>query len=116
MNLTFVYLSAFVADCKRLKVTDEDLQSLESVLLANPSIGPIVAGTGGVRKLRFAPISRGIGKSGGTRIIYAHFPKAAHLYFIIGYGKSEQGNLTAAEKNMCRDLMSQIKKYLGVYS
>lgn len=43
-------------------LTDADLRRLQEELLANPQIGSVMRGTGGVRKMRFAFENRG--KSG----------------------------------------------------
>ena len=71
MRLTLIQLSAFVAKWSKLKLSDEDLQSLEGALIADPQIGDLIPGTGGLRKLRFAPPSRHTGKRGAFRVIYA---------------------------------------------
>lgn len=68
----------------------------------------VVAGTGGLRKMRFAPPSRRTGKSGAFRVIYGYFPQFAHVYLILIYGKNEQDNLTADEKSACRGLIAEI--------
>ena len=47
---------------------DEEYAALQYVLMENPEAGPVVAGSGGVRKLRWGAPGRG--KRGGYRIIY----------------------------------------------
>jgi mRNA-degrading endonuclease RelE of RelBE toxin-antitoxin system len=49
-------------------LSDEQYAELQMALMANPELGPVVAGTGGVRKLRWAAPGRG--KRGGYRVIY----------------------------------------------
>jgi mRNA-degrading endonuclease RelE of RelBE toxin-antitoxin system len=49
-------------------LTDAKHVALQSVLIADPEAGPVVPGSGGVRKLRWAAPGRG--KRGGYRIIY----------------------------------------------
>jgi len=112
MKLTFVQLRPYVADAKRLGLTDEDQRDLESLLLARPSAGQVMAGTGGLRKLRYAPRSRSSGKSGGIRVGYAHFPVFDHVYFVVAFGKNEQPNLTAAQKRSIRSLLRDIAEQL----
>jgi hypothetical protein len=63
MELTFVYLRA-----ARDVLNDEEWQVVENALLDNPEAGDLVAGTGGVRKLRVAFAGRG--KRGSARTIY----------------------------------------------
>ena len=70
----FIHLDGFTSDWNELKLKDEDLQTLQLVIMANPTAGPVVAGTGGVRKLRFSPPSSNKGKRGAMRVLYAIFP------------------------------------------
>lgn len=112
MTLSFVYLSGFLADCRRLKVNEDDLRSLEIGLLQNPDAGKVVARTGGVRKLRFAPPSWHQGKRGAMRVLYSHFVAYQQVYFFVAYGKDEQDNLTPAQELFCRTLTYEIGQYL----
>ena len=41
---------------------------MQKVLIENPELGPVIAGTGGIRKIRWAAPGRG--KRGGYRVIY----------------------------------------------
>ena len=66
--------------------------------MRNPEAGAVVAGTGGLRKVRFAPPSRHTGKSGAFRVGYAYFRVASTVYLLAIYPKNEQANLTSAEK------------------
>jgi hypothetical protein len=80
--------------------------------MARPTAGAVMAGTGGLRKLRYAPRTRHAGKSGGIRVCYAHFPDFAHLYFVVAFGKDEQPNLTARQKDSIRELLREIDREL----
>lgn len=80
MRYTFLQLSRFAARWKQLGLIDEDLQALEALLRDQPEKGAVVQGTGGLRKLRFAPPSWRSGKSGATRVIYIVFVEAAFCY------------------------------------
>jgi len=51
-------------------LADNDYRDLQNFLLLSPKAGDVIAGTGGLRKLRFGDPSRGKGKRGGLRIIY----------------------------------------------
>lgn len=59
MLLTFGQVATFVADWQHLDLSDEDLRSLEALLLRDPEAGKVIPGTGGARKVRFAPKSSG---------------------------------------------------------
>jgi hypothetical protein len=72
MKMTFGQSSLFVAAWRQLRLTDDDLRELERQLMQSPAGGAVIQGTGGLRKMRFAPPSRGSGKRGGLRICYVH--------------------------------------------
>ena len=49
-------------------LTDEEYRGLQTYLLQKPDAGDLIKGSGGVRKVRWAPA--GSGKSGSIRVIY----------------------------------------------
>ena len=49
-------------------LSDDDYASLQDALTRDPDGGPVIPGSGGVRKLRWAAPGRG--KRGGYRVIY----------------------------------------------
>ena len=85
---------------------------MEAQLARRPDAGPVIPGTGGLRKLRFAPPSRGGGKRGGTRVIYAYFPDYDTIYLFLIYPKNEQDDLTPTQKTQCRQLVAEIQSLL----
>src|SRR5438552_2591442 len=89
-------------------MNDDDQRRLESALLAWPQAGQVMAGTGGLRKIRYAPLASSGGKSGGIRVCYAWFPAFDQLFFVMAFAKNEQANLTAAEKKQVRKLLQAI--------
>ena len=108
MKLTIVQLSTFDADWRRLKLSDDDLRALEGLLLENPEAGPVMSGTGGLRKTRFAPPSRRTGKSGAMRVGYAYFPRNEAVYLVVIFAKNERQNLSPAERNQIKSLLRRI--------
>ena len=109
MTLTIARTATFASLWKYWDLNDEDLRALESQLIENPLAGKVMRNTGGVRKMRFAPRSRGAGKSGAFRLCCFHFPRHAVAYLVLLFPKSEQPNLTADQEKMCRALAKQIK-------
>jgi hypothetical protein len=109
MRLTFVQVSRFVAKWQSLKLTDADLAALESSLMDKPDVGPVTSGTGGVRKVRFAPPSRHMGKSGAFRVAYAFFHAGDTVYLLAIFGKNERDNFTAAQKAELKTLMEVLR-------
>ena len=64
---TVAKMPEFSRNVNRL-LREDEIQNLISYLEEHPSSGVLIAGTGGVRKLRWA--REGTGKSGGVRVIY----------------------------------------------
>jgi hypothetical protein len=109
VRLTLAQSSVFVADWRALRLNDEDLRLLEHQLMAAPDAGAVMAGTGGLRKLRFAPASRSGGKSGGMRVCYLYLPEHELVFLVTVFAKNEKANLAADEKAAFRKLIETIK-------
>lgn len=92
-----------------MKLTDEDLQTLEKLILEDPRIGVTMEGTGGVRKVRFAPPSWHTGKSGATRVCYALIANIEAAYLLTIFQKNEKPNLSAEDKATLRKWMEMMK-------
>jgi hypothetical protein len=103
--LEFVRLAGFVRSSKGL-LDEDDVIRLERLLMEDPIAGPVIEGTGGLRKLRFAVGNRG--KSGGVRVIYYHRSAKGRIYLITVYAKGVKDNLTKAEKNEFRKLTAML--------
>ena len=110
MRLTFIQVSRFVARWRGLKLNDGDLSALESLLMDRPDSGDVMAGTDGVRKVRFAP-SRHAGKSGAFRVAYAYFRAGETVYLPTIFGKNEQQKFTAAQSAKFKVLMKVLAAY-----
>lgn len=101
--------TAFALNWRRLRLTDEDLSALETLIMANPTAGAVVKGTGGLRKIRFAPPSWHTGKSGAARVCYVHFAVEAAVYLLSIYPKNQQADLSAADREMYRKVIAAIE-------
>jgi hypothetical protein len=67
-------------------------------------------GTGGIRKIRWS--RPGMGKSGGTRVIYYYYNDTTPIYLLFAYPKGKQENLTENEKKSLRIFVEILKKEL----
>src|SRR4029077_16774415 len=79
-----------------------------AVLAADPESGDVIRGTGGFRKVRGA--RRGMGKSGGARVVYIWPNERFPVFLIAVFPKNEKENLSMAERNALRkraDLFSR---------
>ncbi len=108
MTRTFIEVPLFTKRWLDLELTDIELSELEWMIVKNPSIGPIMQGTGGLRKVRFAVDNRG--KSHSIRVCYVDFEEFELTYLITVYKKNEQENLTGEQKNTIRKLIAALKE------
>jgi len=81
------------------------------MVAASPSIGDLIPGTGGLRKVRIA--LQGRGKRGGARLITFFHDPAMPVFLITIYGKNEQDDLTDDEKRQARLLTDAIRAQYG---
>ena len=77
-----------------------------------PDGGPVMQGTGGVRKSRFAPPSWHRGKSGSLRICYVYFKEFATVCLLVLFAKNEKSNLSAAEREYFRKWVAILRRQL----
>ena len=103
---TFIEVPLFTKRWKEIGLSDEDLLALQIMLLKNPESGPVMEGTGGIRKVRFALENRG--KSGSVRVCYTDFAEYEVTYLITAFTKNEQANLSDEEKNVLKKLVKAL--------
>jgi hypothetical protein len=73
----------------------------------DPEAHPIIPGTKGVRKARWA--RPGMGKRGGVRLIYYYWVGPGAVFLIAIYAKNEKENLSDAEKTAVRRFVEDLK-------
>lgn len=97
MKRTFQSLDLFARNWAAAGLDDSDLASLEEMLMLDPTQGPAIRGTGGVRKIRFA--RPGMGKSSGVRVFYFDFDEEAYIVLMAVILKNQDENLSQANIN-----------------
>lgn len=80
--------------------------------MKNPSLAPVMSGTGGLRKLRFAPRRWKRGKRGAIRVCYAYFPRHYLILLVMAYSKAEKDNLARHEKLAIKTYLQEIEAWL----
>ena len=108
MYRTFKEVPSFTAKWQALGLTDDDLRTLESILLRDPKTGTAIPGTGGIRKIRI-PIEE-TGKRGGGRVIYVDIEVKECIYLLNVYTKKEKIDLTEKEKRLLKKLVEILKE------
>ena len=76
-------------------LSDEEYGAFQSRIIANPELGALIRGGGGIRKVRVAVGSRG--KSGGARIIYYWAVRKDVILMLYTYPKNVAADLTAKQ-------------------
>ena len=104
---TFVEIPLFSKRWTEIGLDEDDLLALQIMLLKDPESGPVMEGTGGIRKVRFPLKNRG--KSGSVRVCYADFEEYEVTYLITAFTKAERENLTQEEKNVLKKLVKSLK-------
>lgn len=107
MTKTFIQTDEFSRNWEELGFDDEDLRKLELEIMKNPQIGPIVRGTGKLRKMRFSFPDRG--KSGSVRVCYVDFVIQETIYLVTVYSKKEKDNLTQTERNNIKKMITLLE-------
>jgi len=64
------------------------------VVGGKPVVGDVIPGSGGLRKVRWS--RGGMGKRGGTRVIYYNMLSEGSIWLLIVYTKAKFDNLPAA--------------------
>jgi hypothetical protein len=108
--LSFVQLPGFTSGWKWLGLSDDDLVALEQEIMRSPLKAPVVGGTGGARKMRFAPPSWRRGKRGGTRVVYFFFQRGETVFLLGVYEKNDQAEMTRAERDSAREIIGWVER------
>lgn len=72
-------------------LSDEEYRQVQLELIKNPKLGPVVSGSGGVRKLRWRAPGRG--KRGGYRIIYFIYRPQEVIWMLTIYPKNVRDSI-----------------------
>jgi len=72
-------------------LSDDEYRVFQGYLLLNPEAGDLVRGSGGVRKVRWAP--DGKGKRGGIRIMYFWKKSENEIWLLTLYSKNEKATI-----------------------
>ena len=83
-------------------------REMETAIAADPTAAPVIPGTGGIRKLRWAGSGRG--KRGGIRTIYFFHAGPGAIFLLTAYAKADRDDLTPDDKKAWSRLVARIKK------
>ena len=111
LSTTFVETVVFTKRIVRLGL-EEPLRELQMELAANPTVGNVDPGTGGLRKARVPDPKRGRGKRRGARVHYLWMPSRELIYLVFVYSKNETATLTRDQKTALSRIVREIKQEL----
>ena len=94
--VTVVETPEFLSATRKL-LNDDERAQLVDFLAMNPGAGDLIAGTGGVRKVRWALPGRG--KRGGARVIYFYHDAGMPLFALTAYAKNERSDVSQQDRN-----------------
>jgi hypothetical protein len=97
---TTIQTPGFLADAKDAGLSEDERNRIADYLAANPTVGDVIPGAGGARKVRFA--GRGKGKSGGYRVVTFYAGIDIPVFLLGLFGKGDKVNLSQAERNNLR--------------
>lgn len=104
--LEFVYLAPYER-MARAEISEQVERAFESLVIADPNIGDVLPGLGGVRKVRVALPGRG--KRGGARFLYFVRLIRGRVYVLTAYTKNVQGDLSSEQRKRIRQVVSDLR-------
>ncbi len=82
-------------------LSDDEYSQLQQALAADPEVGPVIPGSGGVRKMRWSVTGRG--KRGGLRVIYYLRTRRGQIWMLTLYLKNVAENIPAHVLKQIKD-------------
>ena len=82
-------------------LSDDEYSRLQQALAADPEVGSVIPGSGGVRKMRWSVAGRG--KRGGLRIIYFLRTRHGQVWMLTLYAKNVAENIPAHVLRQIKD-------------
>jgi hypothetical protein len=86
----------------------EQRDAIIDLVAYEPTCGDVIPGSGGLRKVRVG--RDGIGKRGGTRVVYYFYSEHFPILLLALYAKNEKSDLTVAERREFAATVKEIVK------
>jgi hypothetical protein len=86
-------------------LNDEEYSGFQSRIAANPELGALIRGGGGIRKVRVAAGSRG--KGGGARVIYYWAVRKDVILLLYAYPKNRAADLTPKQASLLAKVVKE---------
>lgn len=105
---TFVETKEFKNCWKFLKLTEQDLQDLQTTIITTKDTA-IPLGNN-VWKIKFAPQNYSKGKSNSIRAIYVDIITDEYIYLLSAFSKTDEANITEDEE---KEIRKSANKLIG---
>ena len=106
--MKIVRTQRYQRDLKRIGATQADIDRLEFMVASNPTVGDVIPGLGGIRKVRFRLGNKG--KRGGGGAIYFLMVSDELAVMLFAYEKASQADLTEDQRRVAMALLQELKR------
>lgn len=96
----------YLKDLKRIGAKEAEIAALERSIAFDPTIGDVIPGLKGIRKVRFG--LGGKGKRGGGRAVYFLMLSDDAAVMLFAYAKAAQEDLTNDQKRAALALLEEL--------
>jgi hypothetical protein len=96
MLVCVVETDAYLSKAEKI-MSAQERETVVSMISARPTIGYVIPGTGGLRKVRIPLQGRGK-RGGGGRVIYWYYNAGYPAILMWAFAKNEASDLSAAQK------------------
>lgn len=94
MLTSVVETPSYIAKASKI-MSEAEMASVVSAIAADPEVGDVIRGTGGLRKARI-PL-QGRGKRGGGRVIYWYYNERFPAVLLWAFAKNDRADLSRTE-------------------
>lgn len=88
-------------------LSPNEQEELAVYLANNPNVGDVIPQSGGCRKMRWQ--RQGMGKQGGSRVIYFNRLENGKIYLLLIYAKAKMENIPA---HILKQIKEEIEQWI----
>lgn len=100
----------YLAEARRL-MSEEERGAVVDMVAADPEAGAVVAGTGGLRKMRIRLGGRG--KRGGGRVIYWYQSEGCPVVLLFVFAKNQAEDLAPGRRRLLMRIAASLNEEFG---
>jgi RelE toxin of RelE / RelB toxin-antitoxin system len=97
MLVSVIETDAYLSKAEKI-MSAVEMEAVVLMISEGPTVGDVIPGTGGLRKLRI-PL-QGRGKRGGGRVIYWYYNAGYPAILLWAFAKNEASDLSPAQKKL----------------